>query len=167
MLCYLLVVLKTSPFESDDDDIMSVASNFSLLATLFGALLLMTDDPLQPSFDSSLVGTILIVCNVAVFVLEIALTILNECNLREKIKRMVGGACGCGGPERRNDRAGEPTSEESSRKSMTKNKKKTAKEGSVSRTKVHPSLPTSGESLDRNRGIEEEGAALRSWGRGS
>ena len=63
VLLNMLFVLKLAPFVDDADDYLSFLTSFQMLLTLLGGLLIKTDNPLDPTYDSSMVGLVLVVVN--------------------------------------------------------------------------------------------------------
>merc|ERR1712166_303922 len=59
----MLCVLKLAPFVDDADDYLSFLTSFQMLLTLLGGLLIKTDNPLDPTYDSNMVGLVLVVVN--------------------------------------------------------------------------------------------------------
>ena len=63
VLINMLFVLKLAPFADDADDYLSFLTSFQMLLTLLGGLLIKTDNPSDPTYDSSKVGLVLVVVN--------------------------------------------------------------------------------------------------------
>ena len=63
VLLNMLFVLKLAPFADDADDYLSFLTSFQMLLTLLGGLLIKTDNPSDPTYDSSMVGLVLVVVN--------------------------------------------------------------------------------------------------------
>merc|ERR1711865_855159 len=63
VLLNMLFVLKLAPFADDADDYLSFLTSFQMLLTLLGGLLIKTDNPSDPTYDSSKVGLVLVVVN--------------------------------------------------------------------------------------------------------
>ena len=63
VLLNMLFVLKLAPFADDADDHLSFLTSFQMLLTLLGGLLIKTDNPSDPTYDSSMVGLVLVVVN--------------------------------------------------------------------------------------------------------
>jgi len=63
VLINMLVVLKLAPFEDDADDYLSFLTSFQMLVTLIAGLLLKTDNPNNPTYDSDTTGIIIIAVN--------------------------------------------------------------------------------------------------------
>ena len=63
VLINMLFVLKLAPFADDADDYLSFLTSFQMLLTLLGGLLIKTDNPSDPTYDSSMVGLVLVVVN--------------------------------------------------------------------------------------------------------
>ena len=63
VLLNMLFVLKLAPFVDDADDYLSFLTSFQMLLTLLGGLLIKTDNPSDPTYDSNMVGLVLVVVN--------------------------------------------------------------------------------------------------------
>ena len=63
VLANVLVVLKTGPFVDTTDDWLSFLMSLQMFATLLGGLLLMTDDPVSPTYDPTFMGATMVVVN--------------------------------------------------------------------------------------------------------
>ena len=59
VLINMLLVLKLAPFVDTADDYLSFLTSFQMSLTLLGGLLIKTDNPLDPTYDPSLMGVIL------------------------------------------------------------------------------------------------------------
>lgn len=87
VLVNLLLVLKIAPFEDNTDDFLSFLTSGQLLLTLLGGLLLYTDDPSDPSYDSESMGRAMIGINLLAFVaLFVSILFLVPC-IRRKLNR--------------------------------------------------------------------------------
>jgi hypothetical protein len=63
VLINLLLVLKLGPFVDETDDWLAFLTSMQMLLTLLGGLLIMTDDPTKPTYDSTSMGVFMIVIN--------------------------------------------------------------------------------------------------------
>ena len=63
VLTNLMLLLKVGPFVDNVDDWLSFLTSLQMLLTLLGGLLLMTDDPTKPTYDSNFMGMTLVVVN--------------------------------------------------------------------------------------------------------
>ena len=59
----LLFILKLAPFVDDADDYLSFMTSCQMFLTLQGGLLLMMDDPTDPTYDPNFLGTALVAVN--------------------------------------------------------------------------------------------------------
>jgi len=84
MLFYMLLVLKTAPFEEDTEDWSSFVSCCALCMTTFGGLCLITDDPSNPSFDPYMMMVVLISMNVLAFTIQIGIVVLLDCGVWDR-----------------------------------------------------------------------------------
>ena len=84
MLLYMLLVLKTAPFEEDSEDWTSFVGCFALCMTTLGGLCLITDDPVNPSFDSNVMMIILIALNVLSILIQIGIMVLLDCGVWDR-----------------------------------------------------------------------------------
>ena len=71
MMFYLLAVLKAAPYVSATDDWMAVLTTLSIVISLFFGLLLLTDDKIEPNFQSETIGSFLVSMNLSVLAIEI------------------------------------------------------------------------------------------------
>jgi hypothetical protein len=63
VLFNMLLILKIGPFVDDADDWLSFTTSLQMLLTLIGGLLIKTDNPVNPSYDPGVMGTLLVVIN--------------------------------------------------------------------------------------------------------
>ena len=84
VLINLLLVLKLGPFVDNADDWLAFLTSMQMLLTLLGGLLLMTDDPTKPTYDSTFMGVTMVVVNsFGFFALLISLIMLHpKCRKR-------------------------------------------------------------------------------------
>ena len=90
VLVYMQLVLKLGPCEDNTDDWLSFMTSFQLLITLLGGLLLFTDDPdpANQTYDSEIMGMVLIGVNLIAFVaLFVSLVLLCPCIRRRCEKK--------------------------------------------------------------------------------
>ena len=64
----LLFILKLGPFVDAADDYLSFLTSCQMFLTLLGGLLLMTDDPTEPTYDANLMGITMVAVNGVGFV---------------------------------------------------------------------------------------------------
>ena len=84
MESYLLIVLKTSPFISDADDVSVFVSSLALVLTTLGGLVLFLD-PEEVFFHRKAIGVGIIAMNVSVLVLQCSVLIFIKCGLEEGV----------------------------------------------------------------------------------
>jgi len=84
VLINLLLLLKLGPFVDETDDWLAFLTSMQMLLTLLGGLLLMTDDPTKPTYDSTFMGVTMVVVNsFGFFALLISLIMLHpKCRKR-------------------------------------------------------------------------------------
>ena len=63
VLVNLLLILKLGPFVDAADDYLSFLTSVQMFLTLHGGLLLMTDNPSEPTYDATFMGIALVVVN--------------------------------------------------------------------------------------------------------
>jgi hypothetical protein len=91
VLIDLLLVLKLGPFTDDSDDILSFLTSCQMFLTLLGGLLIMTDNPIKPTYDPTFMGiTMVIVNSFGFFALIMSLVLLtpkcrNKMNGQKKV----------------------------------------------------------------------------------
>ena len=95
VLVNLLLVLKVAPFADNTDDFLSFLTSGQLLLTLLGGLLLYTDNPEDPSYNSESMGWAMIGINLLAFVaLFVSILMLIPC-IRRKVNRNEGRSGRC------------------------------------------------------------------------
>merc|ERR1711865_1192030 len=84
VLVNLLLVLKLGPFVDNAHDWLAFLTSMQMLLTLLGGLLIMTDDPTKPTYDSTFMGVTMVVVNsFGFFALLISLIMLHpKCRKR-------------------------------------------------------------------------------------
>ena len=92
-LLYMLLVLKTAPYEEDSEDYTSFIACLTLTLTTVGGLLLIMDNLSTPTYESTLLGALLIAMSVCCIALEIGIVVLIDCGVYKKI-------CGEGGKQK-------------------------------------------------------------------
>ena len=97
MLFYMLLVLKTAPYEADSEDWTAFIACVALTLTTIGGFALITDDPTTRTYESTVLTIVLIGINVICFVLEIILVVVFDCGVYE---RCAGGGGGAGGEKK-------------------------------------------------------------------
>ena len=90
-LIYMLLVLKTAPYEEDSEDYTSFVACLTLTLTTVGGLLLITDHLSTPTYESTLLGALLIAMSVCCIAVEIGIVVLIDCGVYEKICGRQGG----------------------------------------------------------------------------
>ena len=85
MLLYMLLVLKTAPFEEDTEDWSSFIGCFALCMTTFGGVCLITDDPSNKTFDPFVMAVILISLNVVSMTSQLSILILVDCGVWDRL----------------------------------------------------------------------------------
>jgi len=92
MLWYLMIVLKTAPYEEDSEDWSSFIACVALTLTCIGGFALIMDKQTDRTYEDSLLAVILIGINVFCIALDIAIVVIIDCG--------VGAKCGlCGGSD--------------------------------------------------------------------
>jgi hypothetical protein len=92
MLMYMLLVLKTAPFEADSEDWTAFVACVALTLTTLGGLVLIMDDPTTRTYESAVLAVILIGINVLCIATEILIVVFVGCGLGKRCQR-----CGRGG----------------------------------------------------------------------
>ena len=99
VLMNLLLMLKLAPFVDEADDYLSFLTSGQMFLTLQGGLLIMTDDPIDPTYDVHFMGIAMLAINGVGFVALIVslMTLhpkcrkrLNRKNKQERRKNMAG-----------------------------------------------------------------------------
>ena len=99
MLWYLMVVLKTAPYEEDSEDWSSFIACVALTLTCIGGLVLIQDNPSNRTYEDSLLAVILIGINVFCIALDIVIVVVVDCGLGAKC-----GLCGGGSDDSANQK---------------------------------------------------------------
>ena len=96
MLMYMLLVLKTAPFEADSEDWSAFVACVALTLTTIGGFALITDNPATRTYESGVLAVILIGINVLCIVLEILIVVVDDCGAGRRCRncRKGGGAGG-------------------------------------------------------------------------
>jgi hypothetical protein len=68
VLANMQFILKLGPFVDTADDYLSFLTSCQMFLTLLGGLLIMTDDPTQPTYDASFMGITMVAVNTVGFV---------------------------------------------------------------------------------------------------
>ena len=84
-LIYMLLVLKTAPYDEDSEDYTSFIACLTLTLTTVGGLLLITDNLSTPTYESQLLGAVLIAMSVCCIAAEIGIVVLIDCGAYEKV----------------------------------------------------------------------------------
>ena len=85
MLLYMLLVLKTAPFEEDSEDWSSFVGCFALCITTLGGLCLIMDDPLDPTFDSNVMMILLVALNILSMSVQLGIMVLLDCGVWDRL----------------------------------------------------------------------------------
>jgi hypothetical protein len=88
MLSHLLIVLKTSPYDSDGEDVSSFLSSLTLTLTTIGGNVLIMDgagDVSKKTFNSEALAYILIAISVLSIASQIGITIFIDCGVWERL----------------------------------------------------------------------------------
>ena len=67
VLFNMMLILKLGPFADTADDALSFLSSLQMLFTLFGGLLIKTDNPADPTYDTTFMGSVLIAMSILPF----------------------------------------------------------------------------------------------------
>ena len=94
---YLMVVLKTAPYEEDSEDWSSFIACVALTLTCIGGLVLIQDNPTNRTYEDSLLAAILIGINVFCIAADIVIVVVFDCELGTKC-----GLCGGSDPKSTN-----------------------------------------------------------------
>ena len=90
-LIYMLLVLKTAPYGEDSEDYTSFVACLTLTLTTVGGLLLIMDNLSTPTYESQVLGALLIAMSVCCIAVEIGIVVLIDCGVYEKICGRLGG----------------------------------------------------------------------------
>ena len=88
-LLYMLLVLKTAPYEEDSEDYTSFIACLTLTLTTVGGFALITDNLNTPTYKSTLLGGLLVGMAVSCIVVEIGIVVLFDCGMYEKIHNRI------------------------------------------------------------------------------
>ena len=127
-LFFLLLILKLAPFDNPHDDWSAFASSLTLTIHMIIAFALMTDgDGDEATFDSNLLGYILVTISIFCFVVQLVIA-GHSLNLPNKCKKLHQLATG----------KAPPLGEEEDVVSELKKKQDKAEEEKNSKTKITP-----------------------------
>ena len=84
-LMYMLLVLKTAPYEEDSEDYSSFMACLTLTITTIGGFALIMDDLNTPTYESEIVGIVLISITVCCIFVHIGIVVLLDCGVYNKI----------------------------------------------------------------------------------
>ena len=88
MMGFMLLVLKTSPFVADGEDVMSFVSTLTLvLTTLGGFTLIMDQDRRDPTFHADTIGVGLVALNSVVIAVQLGYIVLVKARLWRRIAK--------------------------------------------------------------------------------
>ena len=91
MLSYMLLVLKTAPYEEDSEDWSAFVACVALTLTTIGGFALMTDNPNARTYESKVLGLLLIGINGVCIALEIFIVVVFDCDGLSQCKKICGG----------------------------------------------------------------------------
>jgi hypothetical protein len=91
MQSYMLLVLKAAPYQEDSEDWSSFLACIALTLTTIGGFALMTDDPNAKTYESKVLGLILIGINGVCIALEIFIVVVFDCDGLSRCKKICGG----------------------------------------------------------------------------
>ena len=91
MLSYMLLVLKTAPYEEDSEDWSAFVACVALTLTTIGGFALMTDNQNARTYESKVLGLILIGINGVCIALEIIIVVVFDCDGFSRCKKICGG----------------------------------------------------------------------------
>jgi len=94
MQFYMLLVLKTAPYEADSEDWYAFIACVALTLTTIGGFALITDDPSTRTYENTVLTIVLIGINVACFALDILIVIVFDCGTYERCTGGNGGGEG-------------------------------------------------------------------------
>ena len=84
MQFYMLLVLKTAPYEADSEDWTAFIACVALTLTTIGGFALIMDDPTQRTYESTVLTIVLIGINAVCFTLEILIIVVFDCGVYER-----------------------------------------------------------------------------------
>ena len=91
MLSYMLLVLKTAPYEENSEDWSAFVACVALTLTTIGGFALMTDNQNARTYESKVLGLILIGINGVCIALEIFIVVVFDCDGLSQCKKICGG----------------------------------------------------------------------------
>ena len=94
MLFFMLLILKTAPYEADSEDMTSFVACVALTLTTIGGFALITDDPTTRTYESTVLTIVLIGINVVCFALELLLIMVFDCGIYDRCTAGGGAADG-------------------------------------------------------------------------
>ena len=83
-LAFLLVVLKLAPYDGDTDDQASFIAALTLTLTMLCGFALMMDNPLDPNFDPSIAGGVMMFISIGCLVMSLGGVVKEKCKGRCK-----------------------------------------------------------------------------------
>jgi CRP-like cAMP-binding protein len=84
MQFYMLLVLKTAPYEADSEDWTAFIACVALTLTTIGGFALIMDDPTQRTYESTVLTIVLIGINAVCFTLDILIVVVFDCGTYER-----------------------------------------------------------------------------------
>ena len=91
MMSYMLLVLKTAPYEEDSEDWSAFVACVALTLTTIGGFALMTDNQNARTYESKVLGLVLIGINGVCIALEIFIVVVFDCDGLSRCKKICGG----------------------------------------------------------------------------
>ena len=91
MMSYMLLVLKTAPYEEDSEDWSAFVACVALTLTTIGGFALMTDNQNARTYESKVLGLVLIGINGVCIALEIIIVVVFDCDGLSRCKKICGG----------------------------------------------------------------------------
>jgi len=81
---YMLLVLKVAPYENASEDYTSIVASLCLTMTMIGGFALITDNPSNQTYQTNLLGIVLIGQNIFCITIDILIVIWFDCGCKEK-----------------------------------------------------------------------------------
>ena len=86
MLIYMLLILKTAPYDEDSEDWSSFIASIALTLTFIGGLVLIQDNPQDRTYEDGLLAIVLIMVNVTCVAIEVLIVLFFDCGLLDQLK---------------------------------------------------------------------------------
>ena len=84
MLFYMLLLLKTAPYEEDSEDWSSFVGTLCITLTTIGGFALITDNDQDPTYGGKSLTYMLVALNISALSLEIIIILLMDCGYYDK-----------------------------------------------------------------------------------